>query len=235
MKIIGAGFGRTGTLSLKAALEQLGLGPCYHMQTVIASRTHTEAWYKIAQGQPADWPALLQDFQSSVDFPASIYYRDLLEAFPEAKVIHTVRDPDRWYDSSYETIYQAAGKRMFPTWLQRGLPRAGQFIGMTDSIIWDGLFEGEFEDRRRAIEIFQRHTAEVERIVPADKLLIFEVKDGWEPLCRFLGRPVPNTPFPHANDRLAMKKQIQGVRLGFQLGPIILAAVGLTLLYQRLK
>lgn len=222
MKVIGSGFGRTGTLSMKAALEQLGFGTCYHMDEVVFNKEHTEAWYNIAQGKSVDWHHLFRDYESAVDFPASILYKEILAAYPEAKVVHTVRDPEKWYNSTMETIYQSAGTKVIPRWVQRMVKMLGQWVTMSDTLIWNGLFEGEFENRQRAIEIFNERTEEVKRTVPADQLLIFSVKEGWEPLCQFLGVPVPDTPFPHVNDSQAMKKRLNTLRLTFRLAPALL-------------
>ncbi len=117
MQVIGSGFGRTGTGSLKVALEQLGFGPCYHMDVVIKDPPRFEAWNKLTQGGSADWDAIFEGFESTVDFPACQYYKELMAAYPDAKVIHTVRDPQRWYESFYETIYY--GKDMFPGWMTK--------------------------------------------------------------------------------------------------------------------
>lgn len=223
MKVIGSGFGRTGTLSLKTALEQLGFGPCYHMEEVFSRPKHIRAWHDVAHGQPVGWADLFQDFQATVDFPASVCYQELLAAFPEAKVIHTVRDPERWYNSTSETIYQASS--IFPGWLLKLIRPVGRLIEMQERLIWQNLFEGSFENRTQAIEIFQQRTEEVKRVVPADRLLIFDVKDGWEPLCRFLDVPVPSTPFPHVNDRESMLKRFRTMRLVSRWGPV--AAGGL--------
>lgn len=224
MKVIGSGFGRTGTTSMKAALEQLGFGPCYHMEEVLASSKRIEAWYNIAQGQPADWQTLFQGYKATVDFPASTYYKELVAAFPDAKVIHTVRDPENWYDSTRETIYQAS-VNVFPGWLQRSVKWMGQFVAMTNLLIWERVFQGAFEDRQRAIEKFNQYTDEVKHTVPAERLLIFNVGEGWKPLCQFLDVPVPNTPFPHLQDREIMKKRFQRMRIGFRVAPVILAVV----------
>ena len=223
MKVIGSGFGRTGTLSLKMALEQLGFGPCYHMEEVFKRTTHIQAWHDVAHGKKVNWPDLFEDFQATVDFPASVCYQELLAAFPEAKVIHTVRDPERWYDSTYETIYQASS--IFPRWLQKMVKPLGRLIEMQQRLIWQTMLEGSFENRDRAIKIFQQRTEEVKQVVPADRLLIFNVKEGWGPLCHFLDVPVPDTPFPHVNDRQKMLKRFQTVRVVSRLGPV--AAGGL--------
>ena len=210
---------------MKAALEQLGFGPCYHMFEVLKHPRHLSTWHDAAFDRPVNWVEFFEDYQASVDFPASLCYRELLAVFPDAKVIHTVRDPQRWYDSTHETIYQAGS--LFPAWLQKLLKPAGRFVEMQEKLIWQNQFAGRFEDRQRAVEIFQEHTAEVKRSVPPEQLLIYEVKQGWEPLCAFLEVPVPDTPFPYVNDRAAMIRRLRVVRITLRLVP--LAAAGLIL------
>jgi hypothetical protein len=228
VKVIGSGFGRTGTLSMKVALEQLGFGPCYHMEEVVKRPKHIQLWHNVAYGKPVDWHALFQNFQATVDFPASVVYKELMEAFPEAKIVHTVRDPERWYDSTYETIYQA--NSLFPSWLRKVVPIVSHFTQMERRLIWLNLFEGNFEDRQRAIEIFHQHTEAVKSTVPADRLLIFNVNEGWEPLCQFLGVPVPDTPFPHVNGRDAMLRRFKWLHVTFHYGPVVLAVLLLSVL-----
>ena len=223
MKVIGSGFGRTGTLSMKVALEQLGFGPCYHMEEVVKRPKHIQLWHDVAYGKRVDWHTLFNNFQATVDFPASVVYRELMETFPAAKIIHTVRDPERWYDSTYETIYQT--NSVFPKWLQKVVPLVSRFTEMERRLIWQNLFEGNFENRQWAIKIFHQHTENVKRTVPADRLLIFNVKEGWEPLCQFLGVPAPDTPFPHMNDRDAMIRRFKWLRMTFHYGPVVVAVL----------
>jgi hypothetical protein len=155
-----------------------------------------------------------------------VCYQGLTTTFPEAKVIHTVRDPERWYNSTYETIYQ--GPYIFPRWLQKMVKPIGRVFEMQQRLIWQNLFEDSFEDRQWAIEIFRQRTKEVERVFPANRLLIFDVKEGWAPLCRFLDVPVPDTPFPHVNDQVVMLKRFRTMRMVSPWGPV--AAVGLIIL-----
>ncbi len=215
MKVIGAGYGRTGTLSLQLALEQLGLGPCYHMQTIIMRPRHLWVWAKIGQGEPADWHTLLQKYQAAVDFPVSLYWRELLDVYPDAKFILTVRDAESWYDSTVETIYQTVTLK----WLPKVLPPLGLFIRMVNDIIWDGVFNGRFLHRPHAIQKFEQHNAAVQQTIPPERLLVFSVKDGWEPLCKFLQVPIPNIPFPHANSRRQIKRAIGSLYLIERLAP----------------
>ncbi len=220
MKIIGAGFGRTGTSSLKFALERLGFGPCYHMFEVIGRPRRVRFWREVADGKRPDWHAHFARYQSALDFPASRYYKELMAAYPEAKVILTVRDPERWYESTFETIYYSAD--VTQGWRRYVLPPLTQFTDMVDAIIWTGIFGGKFEDRAHAIEAFNRHNEEVIATVPPEKLLIYEVKQGWEPLCAFLGVPVPaGKPFPHVNNRAQTRlfaAFMRGLTLAIPLG-----------------
>jgi hypothetical protein len=145
----------------------------------------------------------LGEYKAGLDYPLAAFYKELLAVFPEAKVILTVRDPGRWYESTRETIYQGTA---LPDWLLKLLP---PFRGMKKMVLattWDKLFSGRFEDRDYAIRVFEEHIAEVQRVVPSEKLLVFSVKDGWEPLCNFLGVPTPDKTFPHINDRTTTKR-----------------------------
>ena len=195
--IIGAGFGRTGTLSLKQALEQLGFGPCYHMIEVFtnpANAGHADVWRRAAEGETTDWPALLSGYRSTVDWPGCRFWRELRAQWPEAKVILSLRDADAWYDSVMKTIWPASSALM-------GVDAEPQrsFGRMHDEVIWSGTFQGRIEDRAYAKHVFEEHNAEVKRSVPVERLLIYEPGEGWERLCAFLGVDVPDTPYPHAN------------------------------------
>lgn len=223
LKIIGSGFGRTGTLSMKMALEQLGFAPCYHMAEIMPDNRRAMEWYAIAHGQPADWQKVMDGYQATVDFPACIFYRELMEAFPEAKVVHNLRDPERWYQSAYETIYQF--HRTAPQWVQRVLKPLGRRMEMVDLLLWKGLFDGRFDNRQHAIDVFNRHTEEVIRTVPPDRLLVYDVREGWEPLCAFLELPVPDTPFPHVNDSEKFQQMNRRLYRLFHWGPVALAAL----------
>ncbi|MCW5877552.1 MAG: hypothetical protein KIS80_01635 [Anaerolineales bacterium] len=205
MQIIGAGFGRTGTLSLKAALEQLGYAPCYHMLEVLQHPSHIATWQAAADGQPVDWPAFLGGYPAGLDYPLAGFYKELLVAFPKAKVILSVRDPQGWYESTRETIYKGAA---LPHWLTRLLPPYRGFYRMVTATVWERLFHGRFGERNYAIARFDEHIEDVKRHVPADRLLIFDVRQGWEPLCAFLGTPIPETAFPRINERWMLQSAI---------------------------
>jgi sulfotransferase family protein len=203
VKIIGAGFGRTGTASLKAALEHLGFGPCYHMLGVIEQPDRMHAWDRALDGEISDWESVLGGFNSTVDWPGCTFWRELLDAYPDAKVVLTVRDPERWYESTYDTIYQLNPDAQSDVNEDHDL--AVKVWPTVNRIIWDGTFGGRFEDREHAIDVFEKHNAEVRRVVPADRLLVFQVSEGWQPLCDFLGVPVPAEEFPKVNSRTSLR------------------------------
>ncbi|WP_231333298.1 sulfotransferase family protein [Actinomadura graeca] len=210
MKVIGAGFGRTGTASLRAALETLGLGPCYHMHVVIDEPFRVGHWFDIGEGRPPDWDEVFAGFRSTVDWPAAAYWRELAAHYPDAKVVLTVRDPERWYESADATIFarerarqgrRPLRHRVLQRLAERRSPGVALYPRMHKAIISDGVFGGRAGDRAHAIEVFRRHTEEVKAAIPPGRLLVYEVREGWEPLCAFLGVPVPDEPFPRVNDR----------------------------------
>lgn len=194
IEVIGAGFGRTGTLSLKLALEKLGFGKCYHMLEVLQNPDHVEVWELATRGETVDWLALFQDYRASVDWPSCNFWEIQLRTFPDARIILTERDSDRWYDSVMNTIYPAC---------QRALvsedPRIQVWAEMVFELIWEGTFHGRIEDREHAIDVYEAHNTYVKRQAPRDRLLVFEAAQGWEPLCRFLGCSVPDEPYPRVN------------------------------------
>ncbi|MGH3239745.1 MAG: sulfotransferase family protein [Spirillospora sp.] len=214
MEVIGAGFGRTGTTSLKAALERLDFGPCYHMSTVIAEPYRVRQWFDIGEGRAGDWDEVFAGHRSALDWPASSYWRELADHFPDAKVILTVRDPERWYDSIASTIFATALAETRPLPLRRRLvrwlvarraPDFALYPRMGQTVITDRVFDGRIDDRDHVLRVFDRHIDEVKAAIPDGRLLVFDVKEGWDPLCAFLGVPVPDEPFPRSNDRAAWK------------------------------
>ncbi len=242
MKVIGAGFGRTGTMSLKVALEKLGFGPCYHMTEVFAHPEHTSFWLSAWRGEPIDWEGVLGDYEAAVDWPACTFYEELMERHPEAKVLLTVRDPERWYDSTRSSIYELSKitarspifRVIFTVFslLSSGRPTRGS---LAYEIIWDGTFYGRFEDRDYAIEVFERHTEKVQRRVPPGRLLVYEAGQGWGPLCEFLGVPEPDEPFPRLNEAAEMRRRVRIVR-AIALAPYaLLALLAVVLLLGRAR
>jgi sulfotransferase family protein len=231
IKVIGAGLGRTGTLSLKMALEELGFVKCYHMTEVLANLEHVRAWDAAARGETIDWEALFQGYQATVDWPGCTFYEELMRRYPEAKVVLSVRDPERWYDSALKTIYYV--RHAFPRWMPLFYHRMNDFHRMLDRLVWDGMFLGRFEDKAFAIEVFNRYNEQVRRVVPPDRLLVFEVREGWQPLCAFLGVPVPaGKPFPHVNDVEEFRSRIQRAsRIVRTIGYTVVTIVALTLVW----
>ncbi len=213
IKVIGAGFGRTGTLSLKNALEELGYTKCYHMEELLQHPEHVTYWEAAFANRPVNWDALFQGYQATVDFPGYRCYKALMEYYPDAKVILSVRDPEKWYQSAYETIYQAGpslGQKILMSFKLPFSPRLRKLIRVFKMAgqVWEKDFSNRFTDKPYAIALFKQHIEEVKRTVPAERLLIFDVQEGWEPLCRFLNKPVPaEKPFPRINERADFKQK----------------------------
>jgi hypothetical protein len=230
MKVIGAGFGRTGTTSLKAALEELGFGPCYHMKEVFENPKHTSTWMAATEGRHVDWKEFFKDYQATVDWPGASFYKELMEVYPDAKVLLSVRDPEAWYKSCINTIHKIS--QTFPmSWTMRFVPVMGRMIGISSDLVWKNTFHGRFLDKEYALELFRQHNEEVKRYVPADRLLVYDVAEGWEPLCRFLGVPVPEgKPFPRLNDTKEFQRFVRISQVVSSV-PLVLALVaGLGLL-----
>lgn len=187
LKVIGAGFPRTGTTTLKKSLGQLGIGPAYHFKDLIADPSRLKYWEALENTGQTNFDKLFEGFRASVDFPGYPYYKLLMKQYPEAKVILTLRDFDSWYESNFNTIWQVEPsndclKFMRETYLIK-------------------QFDNQFGNREVAEKVFHAHNNEVMAIVPQEQLLVYEVKDGWEPLCSFLDCPIPNEEFPHLNKK----------------------------------
>jgi hypothetical protein len=203
MHVIGAGVGRTGTYSLKLALNRLGVGPCHHMEEVLHQMpVQVPLWAAAAAGKP-DWEAIYTGYHSTVDWPTACFFRELHAHYPAAKLILTERDPERWADSFGATIYKLlAGRDEAPPEMRDWLDMAGDVIAKT------GFPPGLDRDGLR--DAFIAHNEAVRAAIPADQLLIFEVKQGWGPLCEFLDAPIPDEDFPRTNDRGEFWDRVQG-------------------------
>jgi len=184
------------TLSLKLALEQLGFGPCYHMTEVLMEPSRGPSWVRAADGQP-DWKDIFKGFESTVDYPGCAFWRELIQFYPSAKVLLSVRNPQDWFDSTQQTIFSDEHSKPF---VKSAL---AEFF---DKTVFKS-FGGRIHDRDFMIAAFQRHNAEVERAVPQDRLLVYEAAQGWPPLCKFLGVPIPESPFPRVNSREERMRQ----------------------------
>jgi len=233
LKVIGAGFGRTGTTSLKAALERLDFGPCYHMIEVFSRSGHGSFWLSAWRSERSDWNTVLGDYEACVDWPACTFYEELMLEYPEAKVLLSVREPERWYESVRTTIYELS-KTIDRSAVTRLIFMPISFVvfgglsrdrgTMIEELIWQGTFHGRIEDRDYAINILEQHNEQVKRHVPQDKLLVYDVKQGWGSLCKFLGVPEPDEPFPHLNDASVMRRGIKAIRILTISAPILAAA-----------
>jgi hypothetical protein len=191
LKVIGAGVGRTATFSMKFALEHLGLGPCYHMSEVLAAaRRNIPLWLDVVDGKP-DWDAIFDGFQSTTDYPACTFWRELADYYPEARVILTVRDADRWFDSVSHTIFSEA--------MQGSLAGSPAEAMMKGTIF--KAFGDRINDRDFMTSWFNNRNQEIIDTLPPERLLVYKPAEGWEPLCEFLGVDVPDGPFPRVNSR----------------------------------
>lgn len=205
LRIIGAGIGRTGTTSLKIALEQLGFDKCYHMDEIAENPDHVSMWLNAAQGKQVDWDKLFDGYEAAVDLPSYAFYSELMACYPEAKVILTLRDPDEWYASASQTIF-----RLPPPFLMVLLRMVAVFNRRLETLVKmervarrvgiEYFFRNDLS-RENAIRIFNHHNEMVQRTVSPERLLVYDVKKGWEPLCSFLEIPVPDLPFPRMNTR----------------------------------
>ena len=210
LQIIGAGYGRTGTESMQQALVRLGW-PCYHMKEVMAhGRPHIDFWTEVSRAEPGsqhDWERVFASYTATVDNPGACVWRELMAAYPDAKVILTLhpKGPKTWYESTVETIY-----RMERSWLLRlfepVIPVMCRIGPMVRHLVWERNHRGTLKDKAQAIRRYEEHIEEVKAAVAPDRLLIMKVSEGWAPLCNFLGVPVLDEPFPRVNDRAEMLK-----------------------------
>ena len=213
IKLIGAGLPRTGTLTQKLALEELGLGPSYHWVNVIADLDQVELWNQALEGE-APWAEIFTGHRSTVDWPGGYFYEELIGVYPDAKVLLSVRDPEKWELSFRDTIWTMChGETLMPLLSRsRALidPRWERYLELVDRMFWgpQGTFAAGHADPEQMIEQMHAHNDAVKRVVPADRLLVWEVGEGWGPLCKFLGVEVPNAPLPHANERDAFVERV---------------------------
>ncbi|GGO21991.1 sulfotransferase family protein [Microbispora rosea subsp. aerata] len=221
LKVIGAGLPRTGTTSTKAALERLGFGPCYHTFEVFLRPELARRWLPVCSGGPFDWDRVFEGFRSCVDWPASFFWRELAQAYPDAKVVLTVRDPSSWY-ASFDVLRSLSSQEPMteddaPETLRplvaamTGLQPLFERIGR--AVFGEEWRPGHAPGEERAVAAYHRHVAAVRAAVPAGRLLVFDVREGWGPLCDFLGVAAPPAePFPHLNDTASIRRMFELMR-----------------------
>jgi hypothetical protein len=194
LEIVGAALGRTGTNSLKLALEQLGFGPCHHMFEVRDHPDQLPYWQAAARGELPDWDSVFANYRACVDWPSARFWREIAAHYPDAKVLLTTRDPDKWFDSVHATIYPVV-----KSWQAREPGHFRDAMEMAWQIVGEQTFRGRLDDRDHAIAVFRAYEEEVRRTIAPERLLAYDVSQGWAPLCAFLEVPVPETPFPRTN------------------------------------
>jgi hypothetical protein len=216
MKVIGAGLPRTATSTQMIALEMLGFGPCYHMRNVLADlESGVPPWRQAMAGNP-DWEGIFGDAQSCCDWPSAAFTEELAEYYPEAKVVLTVREPSGWVSSMRNTVWGIyfgggimnhlceARYQIDPAWKS--------FIDLMKPMIWEegAALHGDTFSDEGFIELFNRYTERIKTVIPAERLLVWDPKEGWEPLCAFLEVEAPDEPLPHVNDTSAFREGIVG-------------------------
>jgi hypothetical protein len=219
MKLIGAGLPRTATTTQKAAFELLGFGPCYHMQDMLKDlETSIPLWERARDGD-ASWDELFDGCDSLVDWPAGFFYRELIDVYPDAKVVLSIRDGASWERSMRDTIVALHHGDSLMYHLSRARyqidPLWRRWVDLMWAMAWigNGAFAGSYADGDQLIAAMHRWNDEVKATVPAERLLVWQPRDGWEPLCDFLGVAVPAEPLPHVNDTAAFKTGISGAAL----------------------
>jgi len=184
---------------MKMALEQLGFGPCHHMMEVFGKPDHIALWLAAGVEKNADWEEILDGYNSAVDWPVCYFWKELAELYPDAKIILTKRDADKWFDSASSTIFKVMEAA-------KDDPN-GQ---MARTLIMENTFGGDLTDRKKAIDVFNKHNQEVVDTIPGERLLVFEASEGWGPLCEFLEVPVPDTDFPRVNTTEDFQQKFTG-------------------------
>lgn len=206
IQILGAGLGRTGTFSLKIALEELGFGPCHHMSEVGENAEHVALWNKVEERGDVDWSKLYKGYNSAVDWPTVSFLPQLLLEYPQAKVVLTLRDPEEWYESARDTIFKLSVLGELASHIEEK-----QRADLSSRLILEKFFSNRFDEKDFCVETYIQHTQKVRDMVEPGSLLEYYVTDGWKPLCDFLEVPVPETSFPNTNSRKSfISRQVLG-------------------------
>lgn len=214
VEVIGAGFGRTGTASLKRALELLGFGPCHHMSEVLKQPTTAAGWTAALGGDDTALADLLAGYRATLDFPSCLLWREMVESYPHAKVVLTVRDPARWYRSARATILSQDRENRTSRLAAAGGNGLIEALAPLSAAMAARGFRRDL-DEASTIAVFQRHNESVRADVPSERLLVYEVEQGWAPLCEFLDVRIPNEPFPRGNETATFHENVdQTIRTG---------------------
>lgn len=216
IEIIGAGFPRTGTTTLKKAIEILGYNKTYHFKDLVANPNDLKYWKELEETGNTDFESLFKGYRATSDFPAYPYYKILLKKYPDAKIILTKRDPEAWYKSTSDTIWKAGPQNVLAKvallgkmLLNKQLKKKMNCIKFMRKIYLSNQFDGQFGDEASAKKTFINHIQEVAQNVPKEKLLVYEVANGWEPLCKFLDKNIPQIEFPHLNKNKDFHKMVK--------------------------
>ncbi|MCC2657534.1 MAG: hypothetical protein K0Q76_2642 [Panacagrimonas sp.] len=200
LEVIGAGFGRTGTDSMREALNLIGRGPCHHMLEVNRNEEQKRLWRAFVQGAPIGWDALFDGFASCMDWPSAHYWKELADYYPRARVVLTWRSAESWWESFAQTLVPAMQNSTDPASLGLALVR-------------DQVFGGRPQDRDHAIAVYEANVRAVKDTIAPERLLVHEAGEGWEPLCAFLGVPVPDQPYPSRNNADQFRTTAAGIGL----------------------
>jgi hypothetical protein len=202
LRVIGTGFGRTGTDSMREALDMLGFGPCHHMHEIHGSEHQKQIWRALVQGAAPDWERLFEGYDSCVDWPSAYYWRELIVAYPDAKAILTHRSAESWWASFEKTILAS-------------LNRATDSQSVALALIPGKVFDGKMNDKVYAMACYEANVKAVRETVPASRLLVHELGDGWEPLCHHLEVPMPVVAYPSSNNAEAFAaRHLQNTKAG---------------------
>ena len=201
LQVIGVGMHRTGSMSVKAALERLGFGPCYHGLEALRRAKDGDHWMAAYETGDIDWSVIFEGYRATMDWPTLHFWEQLAAAYPDAKILLTDRDPESWWES-HAQMFRRVGE--FAEELSDEELRWAEESGFARiraalATIVPAAFDGRVLDKEHCLRVFQQHYERVRRTVPAERLLVYRVQEGWEPLCRFLGVDVPDEPFPRVN------------------------------------
>ena len=196
LKVIGTGFGRTGTDSMREALNILGFGPTHHMFEVHDNPHQSKIWRALVEGAAPDWDQFFDGYHACVDWPSAHYWRELIDYYPDAKVILTQRPAEDWWRSLEKTILEFANAPDDPD------------MFFTQKLVGDIVFGGRPVTRDHAISIYNAHIQDVKNTVPEHRLLIYNLGDGWEPLCRHLEVEIPSQDYPNRNAQKAFSDRM---------------------------